>query len=448
MSAGGLGDTGGGRGDMSDNVDASGGGGQQGRVAEVLREARRVISARTHYEVLGVGAAATQEEVEEAYRRLTRLLHPDLYPDPAVKGMMDAVFLKVNEAHAVLSDPSKRAAYDESLRPPSASTSTSSPTSSSGTQASPDSSTAEGATGAADTTTSSSSSSSGGEAEGGGGVGGAEEVTYNGMFYDAWRDEEEAWRDAGRQGEEWGNWGVADSIPENLSDPVYIEGSAPRCPYCRKKGLIHYHVNRRGDGRMDYIKVRGFGVMLKKYPAALVAGVIITFLSLIPIYIFFLGLYEYASAVHFNFSAQLTGDPNLGWAFNQDTSEFFQGGVWADALLALPLGILVIAASNYVPTAKTLEYVQFPLYLATLFLAASIFKPIALNILMYHGSDLYGPMLYSIFGLVATAAFAGDDDRGDASAWFFVALFTLPEAVWFATWYLFPFHLNLEAFTG
>jgi len=123
-------------------------------------------------------------------------------------------------------------------------------------------------------------------------------------------------------------------------------------------------------------------------------------------------LYEYASAVHFNFSAQLTGDPNLGWAFNQDTSEFFQGGVWADALLALPLGILVIAASNYVPTAKTLEYVQFPLYLATLFLAASIFKPIALNILMYHGSDLYGPMLYSIFGLVATAAFAGDDDRG------------------------------------
>ncbi len=422
---------------MSGNVggNSGGGGGGGDRIAEVLREARRVISARTHYEVLGVGAAATQEEVEDAYRRLTRLLHPDLYHDPAVRGMMDAVFLKVNEAYAVLSDPSKRATYDESLRPPS-----SPPTST--TQASRDSSAADTATGATTTTTTSST-------EGKGEAGVKEETTYDGMFYDAWGDEYGEASHTGAEGEVWGNWGVADGIPENLPHPAYVEGSAPRCPYCRKDGFIHYHVNRRRDGRVDYVKVRGFGVTLKKHPVALVVGVIITFLSLIPIYIFFLGLYEYAAAVHFNFSAQLTaGDPNLGWAFTQDTSEFFQSGVWTDALLALPLGILVIAVSNYVPTAKTLEYVQFPLYLTTLFLMASIFKPIALNIIMYSNSDFYGPMVYSIVGLILTAGFASDDEREEASPWFYLLLFTLPEAVWFATWYFFPFHLNLQAFTG
>ncbi len=59
---------------------------------------RRVYAARNHYEVLGVQAAATPDEIKHAYRRLARELHPDINSSPEAKRKMQ----QVNEAyHAI-----------------------------------------------------------------------------------------------------------------------------------------------------------------------------------------------------------------------------------------------------------------------------------------------------------------------------------------------------------
>ena len=64
----------------------------------------------THYEVLGLPATASADEVRHAYRRLAKKFHPDRAGD-------SAQFQLVTQAYAVLSDPARRAAYDRSLRP-------------------------------------------------------------------------------------------------------------------------------------------------------------------------------------------------------------------------------------------------------------------------------------------------------------------------------------------
>jgi restriction system protein len=69
------------------------------------------VSADTYYEVLGVEADASQDDIKAAYRRLSRQVHPD-------QGGSGALFRKVTEAYETLSDPARRAAYDDSLRAP------------------------------------------------------------------------------------------------------------------------------------------------------------------------------------------------------------------------------------------------------------------------------------------------------------------------------------------
>ncbi|WP_440991060.1 J domain-containing protein [Haloarchaeobius baliensis] len=62
----------------------------------------------TFYDVLGVGADATQEEITEAYRERVKETHPDL------NDSADAAdeFQRVAEAEEILSDPDERARYD------------------------------------------------------------------------------------------------------------------------------------------------------------------------------------------------------------------------------------------------------------------------------------------------------------------------------------------------
>ena len=68
------------------------------------------------YEVLGIQAGATCQEIKAAYRRLARIVHPDVASN-GQSGRTSAgdQFMKVHEAYATLSDPEKRADYDRVL---------------------------------------------------------------------------------------------------------------------------------------------------------------------------------------------------------------------------------------------------------------------------------------------------------------------------------------------
>ena len=59
------------------------------------------------YTTLGVGRTASPDDIKKAYRKLAHQHHPDK------KGGDEAKFKEVNEAYQVLSDPQKRARYDQ-----------------------------------------------------------------------------------------------------------------------------------------------------------------------------------------------------------------------------------------------------------------------------------------------------------------------------------------------
>jgi len=64
---------------------------------------------KDYYETLGVARDATAEDIKKAFRKLARKYHPDVSKEKDA----DARMKDVNEAYAVLSDPEKRAAYDQ-----------------------------------------------------------------------------------------------------------------------------------------------------------------------------------------------------------------------------------------------------------------------------------------------------------------------------------------------
>lgn len=64
------------------------------------------------YEVLGVRIGADTREVKAAYRRLARVLHPDV---AASSDSSADEFMKIHSAYTTLSDPEKRSDYDRTL---------------------------------------------------------------------------------------------------------------------------------------------------------------------------------------------------------------------------------------------------------------------------------------------------------------------------------------------
>ncbi len=65
---------------------------------------------RDLYEVLGVDKSSSDEDIKKAYRRLAKKYHPDLNPGDKDA---EAHFKEVGEAYEVLSDPQKKARYDQ-----------------------------------------------------------------------------------------------------------------------------------------------------------------------------------------------------------------------------------------------------------------------------------------------------------------------------------------------
>jgi len=65
---------------------------------------------RDYYEVLGLAKSASDAEIKKAFRKLAKENHPDLHPGDTAA---ETRFKEVNEAYEVLSDPDKKAKYDQ-----------------------------------------------------------------------------------------------------------------------------------------------------------------------------------------------------------------------------------------------------------------------------------------------------------------------------------------------
>ena len=70
------------------------------------------MAKRDFYEVLGVAKGATDEEIKKAYRKAAMKYHPDRNQGEKAKEAEEK-FKEVKEAYEMLSDPKKKAAYDQ-----------------------------------------------------------------------------------------------------------------------------------------------------------------------------------------------------------------------------------------------------------------------------------------------------------------------------------------------
>jgi DnaJ-class molecular chaperone len=76
--------------------------------------------AKSYYEILDVEPTASEQEITRAYRRLSKMNHPDnleslTYLDPEFKAFANERMKEINDACHVLKDPQKRAEHDRYL---------------------------------------------------------------------------------------------------------------------------------------------------------------------------------------------------------------------------------------------------------------------------------------------------------------------------------------------
>lgn len=69
----------------------------------------------THYEILGIRKNASTDEIKNAYKKLVKKYHPDVYVGD--KTFAEKKIKEINEAYDVLSDANKKQEYDDLINP-------------------------------------------------------------------------------------------------------------------------------------------------------------------------------------------------------------------------------------------------------------------------------------------------------------------------------------------
>ena len=72
------------------------------------------MAAANHYELLEIAPQASQQELRQAFRRLSKRYHPDTTSLPDQEA--EEGFRRLQQAYLILSDPQRRQAYDAGLR--------------------------------------------------------------------------------------------------------------------------------------------------------------------------------------------------------------------------------------------------------------------------------------------------------------------------------------------
>ena len=72
------------------------------------------MAAANHYELLEIATDASQQELRQAFRRLSKHYHPDTTALPAAQA--EEGFRQLQLAYLTLSDPERRRAYDSGLK--------------------------------------------------------------------------------------------------------------------------------------------------------------------------------------------------------------------------------------------------------------------------------------------------------------------------------------------
>lgn len=73
-------------------------------------------SSPSYYALLELAPGASEQELRQAFRQLSKRFHPDTTSLPAAEA--EQAFQRLREAYAVLSDPEQRRRYDARLMAP------------------------------------------------------------------------------------------------------------------------------------------------------------------------------------------------------------------------------------------------------------------------------------------------------------------------------------------
>ena len=91
--------------------------GVEGYLNDAKKQAEKARK-RDYYAILGVDKNASEHEIKKAYKKMAMKYHPDRNAESEeTKKMAEKKFIDVNDAYSVLSDPKKRAMYDQGADP-------------------------------------------------------------------------------------------------------------------------------------------------------------------------------------------------------------------------------------------------------------------------------------------------------------------------------------------